>query len=464
MLLVTADCLPIALCRADGPRRSRSSTSAGRASSRGSSRPGASRPSARGLAAAIGPGIGPCCYEVGEEVAEPFRERFGDDVPARPEPRPAARRRAGPSGGRGRGCRATRHLHGLPAGALLLAPPRRRRDRPPGSDRLRRLTPSASATRGLRAEVGADRDRRRGDEVRLRRRTWPCWPRPGSRSWGRTALQDLVAKQERWRRVPLALHRPPPVAEGEGRVGSMRASFTRSAPTRPRAGSAPGPRRGQPVRRGLEERRLRAGAPGLPRGGAGARRRRSRPHDDAALHRRSRSGRGPTSGGSASWPPSTASPSSRWARRRTTASPSRRARRSCGWDRACSAGKILRPTWESETSGTARSSTSASSRRTSLGRRALYDRRGGARALVRRAAKRAADPERRGAGRGPEFEDWSEPGGLAEPRRTAVLRPPRRRGPQLEAVASAYVNVHLVVPRSFNDAQSIADRFKDACR
>jgi cell division inhibitor SepF len=59
-----------------------------------------------------------------------------------------------------------------------------------------------------------------------------------------------------------------------------------------------------------------------------------------------------------------------------------------------------------------------------------------------------------------EFEDWSDPdsGGGA---RTAVLRPPGARRP-LEAVASASVRVHLVVPRSFNDAQSIADKFKDA--
>jgi cell division inhibitor SepF len=59
-----------------------------------------------------------------------------------------------------------------------------------------------------------------------------------------------------------------------------------------------------------------------------------------------------------------------------------------------------------------------------------------------------------------EFEDWSEPdaGGGA---RTAVLRPAGTRRP-LEAVASASVRVHLVVPRSFNDAQSIADKFKDS--
>jgi cell division inhibitor SepF len=63
---------------------------------------------------------------------------------------------------------------------------------------------------------------------------------------------------------------------------------------------------------------------------------------------------------------------------------------------------------------------------------------------------------RRAAGGG-EFEDWSEP--QASPGRTAVLRQGRR---PLEAVASASVRVHLVVPRSFNDAQSIADKFKES--
>ena len=58
-----------------------------------------------------------------------------------------------------------------------------------------------------------------------------------------------------------------------------------------------------------------------------------------------------------------------------------------------------------------------------------------------------------------EFEDWSEPED-APGTRTAVMRPPGGRRP-LEAVASASVRVHLVVPRSFNDAQSIADKFKD---
>jgi cell division inhibitor SepF len=61
-------------------------------------------------------------------------------------------------------------------------------------------------------------------------------------------------------------------------------------------------------------------------------------------------------------------------------------------------------------------------------------------------ARRRRDPD-----------DWSEP----EPEQTAVLRqsaPPRLRG--VEAAPSS-VRVHLVLPRSFNDAQQIADRFKD---
>src|SRR5881392_2130915 len=49
---------------------------------------------------------------------------------------------------------------------------------------------------------------------------------------------------------------------------------------------------------------------------------------------------------------------------------------------------------------------------------------------------------------GPEFEDWSEPEGAGAP--TAVIRPGPGRRP-LEAVASASVRVHLVVPHSFND-------------
>ena len=46
-------------------------------------------------------------------------------------------------------------------------------------------------------------------------------------------------------------------------------------------------------------------------------------------------------------------------------------------------------------------------------------------------------------------------------RRTAVLRPVAQSRPELERRPEA-TRVHLVVPRSFNDAQDIADKFKDA--
>jgi cell division inhibitor SepF len=60
------------------------------------------------------------------------------------------------------------------------------------------------------------------------------------------------------------------------------------------------------------------------------------------------------------------------------------------------------------------------------------------------------------------FDDWTDP----EPEeeavpQTAVLRPRGRRSDgMVRAVPS--VQVHLVVPRSFNDAQQIADKFKDS--
>ena len=60
------------------------------------------------------------------------------------------------------------------------------------------------------------------------------------------------------------------------------------------------------------------------------------------------------------------------------------------------------------------------------------------------------------AGRQKDFDDWTDP----EPAggdRTAVLRPRPRVVP-----GPAAVRVHLVVPRSFNDAQQIADKFKDS--
>src|SRR4051812_20849483 len=65
-----------------------------------------------------------------------------------------------------------------------------------------------------------------------------------------------------------------------------------------------------------------------------------------------------------------------------------------------------------------------------------------------------------------EYEEWSDtdesaarPAAVEEyvPQRQPAARPRR-----LETVPSPNVKVHLVVPRSFNDAQQIADKFKDA--
>ena len=67
-----------------------------------------------------------------------------------------------------------------------------------------------------------------------------------------------------------------------------------------------------------------------------------------------------------------------------------------------------------------------------------------------------------------DFDDWTDP--EADAGRTATIRPSRRERRSVSAdvspmpgpVAVPSVRVHLVVPRSFNDAQQIADKFKDA--
>ncbi len=63
-----------------------------------------------------------------------------------------------------------------------------------------------------------------------------------------------------------------------------------------------------------------------------------------------------------------------------------------------------------------------------------------------------------------DFDDWTDP----EPEETAAPRlptaTPRSRPRRADGVVHAVpsVSVHLVIPRSFNDAQQIADRFKDS--
>jgi polyphenol oxidase len=80
VLALTADCVPIALARADGNRPAVGVLHAGRLGLlEGVVAAGVSTLGGR-PAAAIGPAIGPCCYEVGEEVAGPYRARFGAGV------------------------------------------------------------------------------------------------------------------------------------------------------------------------------------------------------------------------------------------------------------------------------------------------------------------------------------------------------------------------------------------------
>ena len=74
---------------------------------------------------------------------------------------------------------------------------------------------------------------------------------------------------------------------------------------------------------------------------------------------------------------------------------------------------------------------------------------------------RRLTPRRRGG----EFDDWTESAGRRAGRQPAAAppAPPAPRGRHIEAVPNPNsVRVHLVLPRSFNDAQQIADRFKQS--
>jgi polyphenol oxidase len=80
LMLIAADCLPVALCRTNGTPAIAALHVGWKGLRAGVVRNGVDALGAVPLAAAIGPGIGPCCYEVGPEVSEPCRARFGADV------------------------------------------------------------------------------------------------------------------------------------------------------------------------------------------------------------------------------------------------------------------------------------------------------------------------------------------------------------------------------------------------
>jgi polyphenol oxidase len=81
MMLVTADCLPVAVARRNGDRPALAVLHVGwRGLLEGIVENGVAALAGGSLAAAIGPGIGPCCYEVGPDVAKAFEARFGRQV------------------------------------------------------------------------------------------------------------------------------------------------------------------------------------------------------------------------------------------------------------------------------------------------------------------------------------------------------------------------------------------------
>ena len=81
VLALAADCLPIALARANGAKPALAVLHAGwRGLLGGIVASGVQALGGGPVAAMVGPGIGPCCYEVKEEVAAPFREAFGTDI------------------------------------------------------------------------------------------------------------------------------------------------------------------------------------------------------------------------------------------------------------------------------------------------------------------------------------------------------------------------------------------------
>jgi YfiH family protein len=81
MMLVTADCLPVAIARRNGAPPALAVLHVGwRGLLEGIVENGVRALGVGSLTAAIGPGIGPCCYEVGPDVAEPYEATFGAEV------------------------------------------------------------------------------------------------------------------------------------------------------------------------------------------------------------------------------------------------------------------------------------------------------------------------------------------------------------------------------------------------
>ncbi len=309
-----------------------------------------------------GPGAGGCCYEVGDEVARALPGRPAARATARSTSRPSRRARLRAAG--------VAEVHDV--GRCTICEPdvffshraRRRRHRPPGRARVAQLIAGLTVARRARqprARARRDRRRRRarGAHRRRRRRSWrrssTCaldeLPRPGRRPGialvGREPRPGPRGQGRRARRraLHLGLHRPPAEPQGQAdpaaraadplgrqRLGARRSwratrpaarpprSWSRSTSPARRARAAIAPGRAGRVPRALPEVAgvEVVGLMTMPPLAAEAR-------GQPPLVRRA--GR---AGGRR-----TACPSCRWARPRTSPSPSRRARRSCASARGC---------------------------------------------------------------------------------------------------------------------------------
>jgi YfiH family protein len=80
VMVVTADCVPVALARIDGTPAVALAHVGWRGLLAGIVPAAVAALRYRNIAAAIGPCIGSCCYEVGDEVAGPVREAYGVDL------------------------------------------------------------------------------------------------------------------------------------------------------------------------------------------------------------------------------------------------------------------------------------------------------------------------------------------------------------------------------------------------
>ena len=225
------------------------------------------------------------------------------------------------------------------AGPLLLAPPRRRRDRPPGRARVADI--DAARVRAnlerVREQIG-----RRAVEIcaaiKYVAADGPARARRGRHhARGREPRAGPGREAGRARRpVRVGLHRRASEPQGQGRRAARAADPVGRVRVGARAArEAPGDGGADPGERG--------GGGGEGRGCAGGARRlrcplpgaRFRADDDAAVHRAARGQPAALRASRRAGRRARAASGSRWARRRTTRSPSRRARRSSGWAPSC---------------------------------------------------------------------------------------------------------------------------------